>query len=41
MNIFNLSSELKFINTIGQTLSSEERISLDVSVLKLRHEYKY
>lgn len=35
MKISNISSELKFVNRIGQTLSTEERISLEVSVLKL------
>lgn len=41
MNIFNINSELKFVNRIGQTLSAEERISLDLSVLKLSEEYQY
>ncbi len=41
MNIFNISSELKFVNRIGQTLSSDERISLELSVLKLSEEYHY
>ena len=35
MNISNLASDLKFVNRIGQTLSSEERINLDLSVNKL------
>lgn len=37
MNISNISSELKFVNRIGQTLSTEEVISLQSSVLKLSH----
>jgi len=41
MNIFNINSELKFANRIGQTLSAEERISLDLSVLRLSEEYHY
>lgn len=41
MNIFNINTELKFVNRIGQTLSNEERISLEVSVLKLSQEYHY
>ena len=41
MDIFNINSELKFVNRIGQTLSAEERISLDLSVLKLSEEYHY
>jgi radial spoke head protein 9 len=41
MNIANLPSELKFVNRIGQTLSSEERISLESSVLKLSYEYSH
>lgn len=41
MNIANLSSELKFVNRIGQTLSTEERIYLEASVLKLSHEYAF
>jgi hypothetical protein len=41
MNIFNIGNELKFANRIGQTLSTEERISLEVSVLKLSQEYHF
>lgn len=41
MDIDRLSSELKFVNRIGQTLSTEELISLQSSVLKLSHEYKF
>jgi len=41
MNISNLTTELKFVNRIGQTLSTEEVISLQASTLKLSHEYKY
>lgn len=41
MNIFNISSELKFVNRIGQTLSTDERISLELNVLKLSEEYHY
>jgi hypothetical protein len=41
MDIDRLSSELKFANRIGQTLSTEEVISLQSSVLKLSHEYKF
>lgn len=41
MNVSNLSSELKFVNRIGQTLSAEEIISLQASVLKLSHEYQF
>lgn len=41
MNIFNINTELKFVNRIGQTLSTEERIALDVNVLKLSQEYHY
>lgn len=41
MKISNLSTDLKFVNRIGQTLSTEEIISLQSSVLKLSHEYKY
>ena len=39
MNIFALSTELKFANRIGQTLSPQERISLEANVLKLSQEY--
>ena len=39
MNILNLGGELKFVNRIGQTLSPEERINLELSVSKLRQEY--
>lgn len=41
MNIFNIASELIFPNRIGQTLSTEERIGLNVSVLKLSQEYRF
>jgi hypothetical protein len=41
MDISRISSELKFANRIGQTLSTEEVISLQSSVLKLSHEYKF
>jgi hypothetical protein len=41
MDIDRISSELKFANRIGQTLSTEEIISLQSSVLKLSHEYKF
>jgi len=41
MNINNLSSELRFVNRIGQTLSTEEIIGLQAGVLKLSHEYQY
>ncbi len=41
MDIAKISTELKFVNRIGQTLSAEEIISLQSSVLKLSHEYKY
>jgi radial spoke head protein 9 len=41
MKISNINSELKFVNRIGQTLSTEERISLEVSVLKLSQEYHF
>lgn len=35
MNISNLSSDLKFVNRIGQTLSTEERVNLTLAVNKL------
>ena len=41
MNISNLTSELKFVNRIGQTLSCEERISLELAVSKLSNQYYY
>ena len=41
MNIINLTSELKFINRIGKTLSSEEKINLEIAVLQLSQEYHY
>ena len=41
MKVSNLSSELKFINRIGQTLCPEERIQLDLAVNKLRQEYHF
>lgn len=41
MKVQNISSELKFINRIGATLSIEERISLEAAILKLSHEYSY
>lgn len=41
MNINNLNSELRFINRIGQTLSTEEIIGLQSGVIKLSHEYNY
>lgn len=41
MNISNLATELKFVNKIGQTLSSEECIKLDLAVNKLSQEYYF
>lgn len=41
MNISNLSSDLKFVNRIGQTLSPDERINLEIAVLKLSQEYHF
>ena len=41
MNIDNLSSELKFVNRIGQALSTEEVIGLQSGVIKLSHEYQH
>lgn len=41
MNILNLGGELKFVNRIGQTLSPDERINLELSVSKLRQEYEF
>jgi radial spoke head protein 9 len=41
MNISNLASELKFVNKIGQTLSSDERIQLELAVLRLSQEYHF
>jgi hypothetical protein len=37
MNILKLPAELKFANRIGQTLSTEEIVSLQASVLKLSY----
>ena len=37
MDISKVSSELKYANRIGQTLSTEEIIALQSSVLKLSH----
>lgn len=39
MRIANIANELKFANRIGQTLATDERIALEVSVLKLAQEY--
>lgn len=39
MRIANIATELKFANRIGQTLAAEERIGLEVSVLRLAQEY--
>lgn len=41
MKIQNISSELKFPNRIGATLSTEERISIEASALKLAQEYHF
>ncbi len=41
MNISNLQFELKFVNKIGQTLSAEERINLELAVSKLSQQYHY
>lgn len=41
MDVERIGSELKFANRIGQTLSTDEIISLQSSVLKLSHEYKF
>lgn len=39
MNISNLVNEIKFVNKIGQTLSPEERIGLELAVSKLSIQY--
>lgn len=39
MRIANIQQELRFANRIGQTLSTEERVALEVSVLRLAQEY--
>ena len=41
MEVERIPTELKFVNRIGQTLSVEEIISVQSSVLKLSHEYKF
>ena len=41
MDVESIATELKFVNRIGQTLSVEEMIGLQSSVLKLSHEYKF
>jgi hypothetical protein len=41
MDVESIATELKFVNRIGQTLSVEEMIALQSSVLKLSHEYKF
>lgn len=41
MRIANIANELKFANRIGQTLSTEEHIALEVSVLRLAQEYSF
>ena len=41
MNINNLASELKYVNRIGQTLSVEERTSLETGIIRLSHEYEH
>ena len=35
MKTYNISGELKFINQIGVTLSTEERLNLELTLLKL------
>ena len=40
MEVERIGVELKYVNRIGQNLSSEEVVGLQSSVLKLRHEYK-
>lgn len=41
MKVQNITSELKFLNRIGATLSTEDRIYLEAAILKLSHEYTY
>ena len=41
MKVSNISSELKFVNRLGVTLSVEERISIEAQALRLSHEYKH
>lgn len=41
MNICTLASELKFVNKIGQTLSPEERINLELAVSRLSQQYRH
>ncbi|MCB0368790.1 MAG: hypothetical protein KDD45_04910 [Bdellovibrionales bacterium] len=41
MNISNLTSELKFVNRIGQTLSLDERVQIDLAVSKLKQETEF
>ena len=35
MNMQNIADELKFANQIGVTLSTEERLNLEIALLKL------
>jgi len=35
MNQENISNELKFVNQIGVTLSTDERLNLEIALLKL------
>ena len=39
MEVSRLASDLKFVNRVGQTLSPQERITLELAVLKLAEEY--
>lgn len=41
MKASNITSELKFVNRIGATLSVEERISIEAQALKLSNEYQH
>lgn len=40
MQTYNISTELKFVNQIGQTLSTEERLNLEMALIKLSETEK-
>ncbi len=41
MDIYRLSSDLKFVNQIGATLNVEERMKLEISLLKLNETQQF
>jgi len=41
MDIYRISSDLKFVNQIGVTLNVEERMKLELSLLKITETEKF